>query len=98
MNPESLADSGFLRANWYERGLRSWEAALCLRPLQADLVFLHFPLCFTAIVLFLKKKTENKLNVCGNTMLSKSIDTIFPTIFAHFVLLFILLVLFQTFS
>ena len=98
MNPESLADSGFLRANWYERGLRSWEAALCLRPLQADLVFLHFPLCFTAIVLFLKKKNKNKLNVCGNTMLSKSIDTIFPTIFAHSVSLFILLVLFQTFS
>lgn len=52
VNPESLADFGFLRANWYERGLQSWEAALCLRPLQADLVFLHFPLCFTAIVLF----------------------------------------------
>lgn len=61
MNPESLADSGFLRANWYERGLRSWEAALCLRPLQADLVFLHFPLCFTAIVLFLKKKKKKQI-------------------------------------
>lgn len=59
--------------------------------------FLHFPLCFAAIVLFFFFFFF-KLNVCGNTLLSKSIDTIFPTIFAHFVSLFILLVLFQTFS
>lgn len=63
VNPESLADSGFLRANRYERGLRSWEAALCLSPLQADIVFLHFSLCFTAIVLFffLKKNQIERL-------------------------------------
>ena len=42
-----------------------------------------------------------KLNVCGNPVLSKSISTIFPMAFAHFVSLrhvLVILIIFQTFS
>ena len=40
----------------------------------------------TFIVLcFAELCSVNKLKVCGKPALSKSIDTIFPTVFAHFV-------------
>ena len=51
-------------------------------------------MCFVDIDFF-----KNKLRVSGNPMLRKSISTIFPTAFAHFLFLYPILVIamFQTF-
>ena len=59
-----------------------------------DCAFL-FCVCFSDIVFFYKSK------VCGNPALSKSVGTIFPTAFAHFIFLghtLVILTVFQTFS
>ena len=60
------------------------------KPVQAHLVLL----CFPDVVFY-------KLKVCGKAMSSKSIGTIFPTAFVHFVSLCHIsasLTIFQTFS
>ena len=63
---------------------------------KAYFILLYFVLLpFTDIAFF------NKWNVCGNSELSKSIDTIFSTAFDHFVSLYhmlTILLIFQTFS
>ena len=55
-------------------------------------------LCSTALHRFC---VFHKLKVCGNPVLSKSIGTIFPTLFAQFVSLchnLVVVTIFQTFS
>ena len=55
-------------------------------------------LCFTDIVLFFSLFCFIKLKVCGNSELSKCINTMFPKEFAHFMSLghiLVILVIFQ---
>ena len=65
---------------------------------RPHLVLLCFPLlCFTHISFFFL----NKLKVCGDLLLSKSVGTIFPTAFVHFLSLchiLAILAIFQNFS
>ena len=71
-----------------------WGSLFCLTDLQAYLILLCFANNVALSFLY-------KWKVCGNFMLKKSINTIFPTTFAHFMSLCQILAIpsiFQTFS
>ena len=87
-------------AESYSPGKSNWNL-LCFRemaPEQATpgLIMLCFIVLHTYFIFFL-----NKLKVCGDLLLSKSVGTIFPTAFVHFLSLchiLAILAIFQNFS
>ena len=82
-------------------GLPCGTGCMCFRemaPEQATpgLIMLCFIVLHTYFIFFL-----NKLKVCGDLLLSKSVGTIFPTAFVHFLSLchiLAILAIFQNFS
>ena len=93
-----IEEPGGLQTMGSQRVRHDWVTSVLTitKTKQVYFILLYFVLLpFTDIAFF------NKWNVCGNSELSKSIDTIFSTAFDHFVSLYhmlTILLIFQTFS